>query len=124
MSEEMEYKRYVLGTSKRFRPNYQNGITYDTFDQAKDAAERFAKNEDKTMYIFERMEVTSLIGEVRADSCHKCKFYRELKHNFKQNIGYEISHACLLFADENDAYVVQVSPDDMCEMFVERIKHE
>lgn len=67
MSEEREYKRYVLGTNTRFRPSgFPNNITYDSFEKAKMAAELFAETYKRTIYIFERMEVVSLVGEIKA----------------------------------------------------------
>lgn len=55
--------------------------------------------------------------------CRNCKYYHTLKHNFTVGEGFKLSHACVaLFyeeGDEDDVFMVEVAPDDMCEMFDE-----
>ena len=55
------------------------------------------------------------------ECCEKCKYYRVLEHNFKQGKGFEMSHACVLLSDEYDSSVLEVSPQDMCEMLTEKL---
>lgn len=64
--------------------------------------------------------------------CENCKSYRKLKHNYKVGAGYEDSYCCLVLLklndgvlqypdeDETAAWVEEVEPDSMCEMFVPR----
>lgn len=64
--------------------------------------------------------------------CENCKSYRRLKHNYKVGTGYEDSYCCLALLKLNDgvlqypdedgtvAWVQEVEPDSMCEMFVPR----
>lgn len=52
------------------------------------------------------------------ECCANCVSYRELKHNFKVGIGYEIANCCT--ALEKDGFVLQVTPHGMCEMFMRR----
>ena len=59
-----------------------------------------------------------MIGET--ERCENCEHYIRLKHNFKQGVGHEESHACVIFAKDKDAFIVEVTPNDMCEMFTEK----
>ena len=49
------------------------------------------------------------------ERCELCKHYNRLKHNFKKGIGFEESHACTVWVEED--YVQEVEPTSMCEMF-------
>ena len=53
------------------------------------------------------------------ERCEICKYYRSLKHNFKQGEGFEQSHVCVLYAEDQATFLVEVNPGDMCEMFTE-----
>ena len=52
--------------------------------------------------------------------CELCKYYRQLKHNFRRGIGWELSHVCVLYVDDADSFLLEVSPNEMCEVFTER----
>lgn len=74
------------------------------------------------------------------ECCENCKFYARLKiskryvkglssHGCvygwtvgKSNLGkFDETHCCLMFVKtENEPYVLEVEPTDMCEMFTER----
>ena len=54
------------------------------------------------------------------EKCYKCKYYRQLKHNYEKYVGYEYSKCCVVVADKPDSYVVEVNPNDCCEMFLEK----
>lgn len=62
------------------------------------------------------------------EKCKNCKYFRKLKHSFKVGKGYDNSSCCVLFTkdpkdgDEYDSFVVEVTPDSICEMFVRRQK--
>lgn len=49
--------------------------------------------------------------------CSYCQHVLKLEHNFEVGRGYQPSHCCVLFANENDGFVVEVSPNSMCEEF-------
>lgn len=50
--------------------------------------------------------------------CENCKYLRKLKHNFKVGSGFEETFCCIVFANEEDGFVVQVElNDDACEMY-------
>jgi len=51
------------------------------------------------------------------ECCKNCKYYRALKHNFKQGKGFEVSHCCVIFANDDDSFVIEVGENDMCEMY-------
>ena len=53
------------------------------------------------------------------DRCELCKYYRGLHHNFVKGKGFEESHCCILFSTEKDAFVLEVEPQGICEMFTE-----
>ena len=53
------------------------------------------------------------------DCCEKCKYFRVLKHNFETGKGFELSHACVLYAEDSESFIIEVVPQDMCEMFTE-----
>lgn len=61
------------------------------------------------------------------ESCENCKYYRRLKHNFKQYVGFSDSHCCVLFSDDfsddYNGFIVEVDPVDCCESFTQ-ISHE
>ena len=52
------------------------------------------------------------------ERCELCKFYRRLKHNFERGKGFEESHCCVIFEQENE--VLEVAPTSMCEMFTRK----
>lgn len=73
------------------------------------------------------------------ECCKNCKFYAELKISQRYvkpiernniisgfSIGkkgslFEKTHCCLMFVKtENEPYVLEIGPFDMCEMFTER----
>ena len=60
------------------------------------------------------------------NKCSNCKYYHKLKHSFKQGMGFTETACCIVLTrcdedvDEFDSFVVEVEPDDMCEMFTER----
>lgn len=57
------------------------------------------------------------------DRCELCKYYKRLKHNFRKGEGFELSYCCdvLYHLDDNEgAWVQEVTPEDMCEMFTRR----
>ena len=54
------------------------------------------------------------------ERCENCKHWRELKHNFKVGIGYEHSHCCVLWVNEEDAFILETEEYGMCECFTER----
>ena len=62
------------------------------------------------------------------EKCNNCKFFHNLKHNFEVGKGYENSSCCVLFTkdskdgDEYDSFVVEVTPDSICEMFARKEK--
>ena len=61
----------------------------------------------------------------RIERCELCEYYRRLKHNFIVGKGFEESHACVVFLNiekcpEDDQWVQEVDPRDMCEYFTER----
>ena len=59
------------------------------------------------------------------ERCENCTFYSILQHNFKTGVGFERSNCCVLFPiTESAGYVVEVSPNDRCEMFTRRAEDE
>jgi hypothetical protein len=57
------------------------------------------------------------------ERCEDCAYYADLSHNFAVHKGFEQSHCCVAFVcTENTGYVVEVSPDDRCEMFARKRK--
>ena len=73
------------------------------------------------------------------ECCKNCKYYARLKiskryvkelgsHNVisgwtvgKNGSRFDETHCCLMFVKtENEPYVLEVEPTDMCEMFAER----
>ena len=56
---------------------------------------------------------------MKIERCQNCKYFRDLKHNFKTGQGFEKSHACVVweYCDDSVGWIQQVDPDDMCEMF-------
>ncbi len=51
------------------------------------------------------------------ERCENCKYFRRLKHNFEYDVGYEESHCCVMFYHEKNGFILEVTPDGMCEMF-------
>lgn len=50
--------------------------------------------------------------------CENCKYLRELKHNFRVGSGFEETFCCIVFANENNGFAIQVElNDDACEMY-------
>lgn len=57
------------------------------------------------------------------ECCENCNFYADLEHNFKVVDGFEMSHCCVMFPiTESAGFVVEVSPNDVCERFTRRVK--
>lgn len=55
------------------------------------------------------------------ERCADCAFYSILKHNFTRGKGFEYSHCCVFFPlTERKGYVIEVSPNDRCEVFARR----
>ena len=55
------------------------------------------------------------------ERCENCAYYALLEHNFKKGTGFEKSHCCVHFVcTERKGYVIEVSPDDLCEAFARR----
>lgn len=54
------------------------------------------------------------------ERCENCQYFTQLKHNFKVGIGYESSNCCTVFAKGTDGFVVETTPNDMCECFKRR----
>ena len=60
------------------------------------------------------------------NKCENCKYFHELKHNFRRSEGFRTSSCCIALTrcegdvDSYDSFVVEVDKDDMCEMFTER----
>ena len=73
------------------------------------------------------------------ECCEKCRFYSRLKiskryvkelggHGYvsgwtvgKSGRKFDETHCCLMFVKtENEPYVLEVEPTDICEMFVEK----
>ena len=52
------------------------------------------------------------------ERCELCKHYKRMKHNLKQGVGFEESHACTVWVEKD--YVQEVAPTSMCEMFVRK----
>ena len=58
--------------------------------------------------------------------CSKFKYYHKHKHSFKQGMGFTETACCIVLTrcdedvDDFDSFVVEVEPDDLCEMFTER----
>ena len=56
-----------------------------------------------------------------AERCVDCDYCSILKHNFKVGEGFEKSYCCVAFPlTEHAGYVVEVTPNDRCEMFCRR----
>ena len=53
--------------------------------------------------------------------CKNCKFYSKLEHNFEVGVGFEYSHCCTLFANQNSITEVE-SPYDRCECFTAKLE--
>ena len=49
--------------------------------------------------------------------CENCKYLKRLKHNFTTGKGFEESFCCIIFANEEDGFVLQAELNDMCEMY-------
>ena len=64
----------------------------------------------------------------KEEKCSNCKYYHMLKHNRVIGKRHEISHCCdvLLHIEKEDAhtFILEVSPDDVCEMYKERTDAE
>ena len=60
------------------------------------------------------------------ERCELCKHFKRLKHNFKRGKGFENSYCCdVLFnlpEDDTEAWVQEVPPRGMCELFTRRDK--
>lgn len=55
------------------------------------------------------------------ERCENCAYYALLEHNFKKGTGFEKSHCCVHFVcTERKGYVIEVSPDALCEVFARR----
>ena len=55
------------------------------------------------------------------ERCENCTYIAELAHNFRQGTGYEKSYCCTVFAcAEQGGYVVEISRNDRCEVFLRR----
>ena len=56
------------------------------------------------------------------ERCEICKHYHRLKHNFIRGTGFAESHCCdvlLHYEPDDEGWVQEVSPNDMCELFTE-----
>lgn len=50
--------------------------------------------------------------------CAECVWFSDLRHNFQKGRGFEESFCCIAFVvNFREAYITEVQPDDMCEMF-------
>ena len=59
------------------------------------------------------------------ERCENCAFYSVLRHNFKVGTGFEYSHCCVMFPmTERKGYVIEVTPNGMCECFARRKGHD
>lgn len=66
-------------------------------------------------------------GSNKIECCANCKFYAELKISKRVVSGlvvgknrsrFDETHCCLMFVKtENEPYVLEVEPNDMCEMY-------
>lgn len=52
--------------------------------------------------------------------CEDCKFYRRLKYGFEVGNGFKESHCCILFANDPDAFILEVSSNDYCEEYTKK----
>lgn len=58
--------------------------------------------------------------------CGNCKFYHKLKHTFIQGKGFTETACCIALTrcgedvDDFSTFVIEVEPDDMCEIWTER----
>ena len=51
------------------------------------------------------------------ECCANCKYWKRLKHNFVVGKGFEESHCCVVFVDEDDTFILETKENGMCEMF-------
>lgn len=56
------------------------------------------------------------------EHCKNCNWFTKLKHNFSVGNGYESSNCCIVFANVKDGFVVEITENDMCEMFFPKNK--
>lgn len=62
---------------------------------------------------------------MKDECCNNCRYFALLEHNFKRGNGFEKSNCCLMFPFVfKEMAVVEVLPDDRCEMFVRRTRNE
>jgi len=54
------------------------------------------------------------------ERCELCRNYHRLKHNFTRGEGFEESHCCDLWGNDEDGWIQEVTPNGMCEMFQRR----
>ena len=61
-------------------------------------------------------------------NCGNCKFFHKLKYGFKVHSGFKESSCCIALTrceddiDNYEAFVVETTEGDTCEMFTERDK--
>ena len=53
--------------------------------------------------------------------CKSCKYQRRLKHNFKKGKGYQVDSCCVILANDADGFVIEVSDNECCEMYVKGV---
>ena len=58
------------------------------------------------------------------ECCANCKYWKRLKHNFVIGKGFKHSHCCVLFVDEDDAFILETKENGMCEMFTRKKENE
>lgn len=52
------------------------------------------------------------------ECCATCRYFHRLKKDFVVGVGFKESFCCdALLHTEKEAYVVEVTDDDMCEMY-------
>lgn len=54
------------------------------------------------------------------ETCKNCKYMTRLKHNFTVGEGFEESFCCIIFANEENGFAIEVVGNDRCEMFKEK----
>lgn len=55
------------------------------------------------------------------ERCENCEYYSNLECDFEKGKGLKKSHCCLYFVlTERERYVIEVRPNDRCEVFARR----